>query len=83
MSYTKDEQHWHGFRHMASTQLHELQFNDLHIERQLSHMPRNKVAGVYNAAQYLPQRTEMMQQWADHLEALRDGAEVTPIQAAQ
>ena len=32
-------------------------------------MKRNKVAAAYNHAKYLKQRTEMMQWWADYLDA--------------
>lgn len=63
----------HGFRSIASTVLHEQGFNHLHIERQLSHMERDEVSAAYNYAEYLEQRTAMMQWWADHLEKLRDG----------
>lgn len=62
---------WHGFRSLASTQLHELGWNDRWIETQLSHADRNKVRASYNHAQYLPQHRTMMQAWADHLDSLR------------
>jgi hypothetical protein len=41
------------------------------IERQLAHAERNKVRAAYNRAQYLPERTKMMQQWADLLDAIK------------
>lgn len=58
----------HGFRGLASTLLHENSFEEAHIEMQLAHMKRNKVAAAYNHARYLKQRTEMMQWWADYLD---------------
>jgi integrase len=58
----------HGFRGLASTILHENGFEEAHIELQLAHMKRNKVAAAYNHAKYLKQRTEMMQWWADYLD---------------
>ena len=58
----------HGFRAMASTILNEKGFRADVIERQLAHMPRDKVRAAYNRAQYLPERKEMMQWWADYLE---------------
>lgn len=58
----------HGFRHTASTILNENNFPPDHIEMQLSHVEENKVRGTYNKAQYLPQRKEMMQYWADYLD---------------
>ena len=61
----------HGFRHTASTILNEHGFNSDHIERQLAHVDKNKVRGVYNHAEYMPDRRKMMQWWADHLDALK------------
>lgn len=62
----------HGFRHIASTTLNENGFEENHIEAQLSHI-KEGVAGVYNKAQYLSQRTSMMQWYADHLDKLAEG----------
>jgi len=59
----------HGFRGLASTILHENDFADEHIELQLAHLKRNKVAAAYNHAKYLNQRASMMQWWADYLDA--------------
>ena len=59
----------HGFRGLASTILHENDFEDEHIELQLAHQKRNKVAAAYNHAKYLKQRKAMMQWWADYLDA--------------
>jgi hypothetical protein len=50
------------------------------IERQLAHCERNEIRGAYNRAEYLPERTKMMQQWADMLDALAKGAQVIPLQ---
>lgn len=58
----------HGFRGMASTQLHEMGFDHQHIELQLSHLPRDQVSAAYNHALYLAQRRKMMQAWADYLD---------------
>jgi integrase len=58
----------HGFRGIASTILHENGFEEAHIELQLAHMKRDKVAAAYNHAKYLKQRAEMMQWWADYLD---------------
>ncbi|MBE0435644.1 MAG: integrase arm-type DNA-binding domain-containing protein [Methylomicrobium sp.] len=69
----------HGFRSVASTILNELGFSPDAIERQLCHMPRDNVRAAYNRAQYLPERIKMMQSWADHLDGLRNGAEVIPF----
>jgi integrase len=58
----------HGFRGLASTILHENGFEDGHIELQLAHQKRNKVAAAYNHAKYLNQRKTMMQWWSDYLD---------------
>ena len=58
----------HGFRHLGSTTLNENGFDSRYIEKQLSHEDRNKVRGAYNKAEYLSERTQMMQWWADYLD---------------
>ena len=75
----------HGFRHMAKTALMGMrQANGLHrwnenaIERQLSHK-KEGIKGVYDLQEHMPERTEMLQAWADYLDALRTGANVVPI----
>jgi integrase len=65
----RDRMTGHGFRGLASTILNEHEFDEAHIELQLAHTKRNKVAAAYNHAKYLKQRTEMMQWWADYLNA--------------
>ncbi len=81
MGYSKEEMTGHGFRSMASTLLNERGFSKDSIERQLAHGERNAVRAAYNFAEYLPERKKMMQAWADYLDALREGAKVTPIRA--
>ena len=71
MGYTKDEMTGHGFRSMASTLLHELGHPHAVIERQLAHGERNKVSASYNFAEYLPERRQMMQVWADYLDSIK------------
>ena len=58
----------HGFRALASTILNEQGFRPDVIERQLAHAERNKVRAAYNRAEYMPERREMMQFWADYLD---------------
>lgn len=69
----------HGFRAVASTILNETGFNPDVIERQLAHCERNEIRGAYNRAEYLKERTRMMQHWSDYLEALEKGAKVVTI----
>ena len=59
----------HGFRHTMSTILHEQGFNSAWIELQLAHVDKNSIRGTYNHAQYLEGRKEMMQWYADYIEA--------------
>ncbi len=70
----------HGFRSVASTMLNEAGFRADVIERQLAHGERNAIRGAYNRAEYLSERKAMMQQWADMLDALVQGAQVIPLQ---
>jgi integrase len=62
----------HGFRSTASTFLNEHGWNRDAIERQLAHDERNGVRAAYNFAEYLPERKQMMQWWADRLDAVAD-----------
>ena len=61
----------HGFRHVASTLLNNRGFDERHIEAALAHV-KDGVAGVYNKAQYLQDRANMMQWYASHLEEIAD-----------
>ncbi|AHB69587.1 site-specific recombinase, phage integrase family [Cronobacter malonaticus] len=58
----------HGFRHQFSTILNEHGWPHDAIERQLAHVDRNNIRGIYNHAQYLEKRKEMMQWWADYID---------------
>ena len=72
----------HGFRAVASTILNEMGFRGDVIERQLAHAERNEVRSAYNRAEYLAERSEMMQAWADYLDAVADGAKVLRFKRA-
>lgn len=73
----------HGFRATASTMLNEMGYRPDVIERQLAHKERNAVRASYNQAQYLDERRQMMQSWANHLEALATGADVITLHAGK
>ncbi len=68
----------HGFRHTASTFLHE----NIHIhkigsdiiEMQLGHVDKNRIRGVYNKALYIEERRELMRWWSGWLESLKKGS---------
>jgi integrase len=57
----------HGWRSVASTWANEAGYDKDWIERQLAHAPDDKVRAAYNRAEYLPQRRDMLQAWADWL----------------
>lgn len=59
----------HGFRHITSTLLNEMQYNEDVIEMQLAHV-KNDVRGIYNKAKYFKPRSKMMQWYANHLDKL-------------
>lgn len=80
MGIRKDEMSGHGFRAMARTILDEvLGFRVDYIEHQLAHAVKDPNGRAYNRTAHLDERRKMMQQWADYLDKLRDGAEVIPL----
>ncbi|AOE41224.1 integrase [Pantoea agglomerans] len=58
----------HGFRHQFSTILNENGWPYDAIERQLAHATKS-IRGIYNHAQYLDKRREMMQWYADWIDS--------------
>jgi len=70
MGYATGKVTGHDFRATASTRLNEMGYPEAHIEMQLAHAKRNKTAAAYNHAQYLVERTRMMQDWADYVYSL-------------
>ena len=79
LGYTKEQMTGHGFRHMASTILHERGYRSEWIERQLAHGDRNAIRARYNFAEHLTDRRKMMQEWADYLDGLANSANVVAI----
>ncbi|ELO4115057.1 tyrosine-type recombinase/integrase [Salmonella enterica] len=66
----------HDFRRTASTLLHEQGYNSDWVEKCLAHKIGG-VRGVYNRAEYLNQRREMLQSWADFVDAqIEEGRKV-------
>lgn len=63
----------HDLRRTASTLLHEAGYPSDWIEKSLAHEQRG-VRAVYNKAEYLPQRTYMLQQWADMVDGWIEGS---------
>jgi integrase len=59
----------HGFRALATTIIIEkLKYDPSIPDRQLGHLMKDKSVRAYNRAQYLEQRTKMMQDWGDYIE---------------
>lgn len=59
----------HGFRALARTILREkLGYDSEVIEKQLAHLTRNPLGEAYDRTQFLDQRRNMMQAWAEYLE---------------
>ena len=66
----------HDFRRTASTLLHEAGFNSDWIEKCLAHETKG-IRGVYNRAEYIGHRREMLQWWADFVDAqIEEGRKV-------
>lgn len=72
----------HGFRSTASTILNEMEFNSDVIERQLAHAERNKIRAAYHHSQYLTDRKEMMQWWANYLDSQKNDHKVLILKSA-
>lgn len=74
------EQSWHGFRASARTMLvDQLDLDPLAIEANLAHAVKDSNGRSYNRTQYLKKRFDQVQQWADYLDKLRQGADVIPM----
>lgn len=74
LGYSGEQMTAHGFRAMARTILEErLGVPEKIIEAQLAHAKKGPLGEAYDRTQFIEQRKEMMQLWADYLDKLRDG----------
>jgi integrase len=72
LGYDNERMTGHGFRAMARTILDEvLHVRPELIEAQLAHAVRDPLGRAYNRTHHLFDRTQMMQQWADYLDGLK------------
>ncbi|MEM1404972.1 MAG: integrase arm-type DNA-binding domain-containing protein [Pseudomonadota bacterium] len=72
LGYTNDQMTSHGWRATARTLLdEELKIRVDYIEHQLAHAVKDPNGRAYNRTNFLQERSEMMQNWADYLDALR------------
>jgi integrase len=80
---TQTELTGHGWRSIARTLLHErLGYAPDIIERQLAHAVHDANGTAYNRTQFLDERKKMMQEWADYLDKMKQGAEIIEFKAA-
>lgn len=85
LGWTGDEMTPHGFRAMASTILDNMGYRQEWLERQLAHDEQNKVKAAYKRdlhLMYMPERKQMMQEWSDYLDSLREGGKVIVFKTA-
>ncbi|WP_323016233.1 tyrosine-type recombinase/integrase [Castellaniella sp.] len=74
MGYGKDEMSGHGFRAMARTAIDEqLHIDPRYADMQLAHAVKDGNGRAYNRTKFLRERIDMMQRWADYLDALAEG----------
>jgi integrase len=69
----------HDLRRTGSTLLNESGFNRDWIEKCLAHEDGRSSRGVYNKAEYEPQRRHMLQEWADMIDAWTEGRAHRPM----
>lgn len=76
VGYSSKLQTVHGFRATARTMLVEqLQVDERYVEAQLAHAVKDANGKAYNRTTFLPERTAMMQTWADYLDQLQTTTE--------
>ncbi|WP_347453628.1 tyrosine-type recombinase/integrase [Acinetobacter thermotolerans] len=64
----------HGFRTVFSTMANGSKlFREDVIEYQIAHVPKNKIRGIYNRAEYWPERVELMNWYANQVDAWMKG----------
>ena len=72
----------HGFRATAKTILQEqLKYSLMLVEMALGHTTKDPNGTAYGRFEYIDDRADMMQKWADYIDALRDGRETTEFRA--
>jgi integrase len=79
MGYSNDEMTPHGFRAMARTLIaeHMPAISVDVIEAQLAHGKSGPLGMAYDRAEFMAQRRQMMQRWADYLDSLQAAARAT------
>lgn len=63
----------HGFRALAMSAIkQELGYRHEVVDRQLAHVPKNKIDRAYDRAMFLEDRKVMMQEWADYIDRMEE-----------
>jgi integrase len=75
---TVDAQQPHGFRVSFSSLMNGANADPKIIEACLAHGSPDKVAAIYNRAQYKPERRALMHAWADLIDKLKEKAGTSP-----
>ncbi len=72
----------HGFRATAKTIMQEqLKYSLLLVEMALGHTTKDPNGAAYGRFEYIDDRSNMMQKWADYLDALREGRDIVSFRA--
>ena len=80
LGFSADEVTGHGFRATARTMLVErLGVAESVVEAQLAHAVRDNLGRAYNRTEFVAERVDMMQRWADYLDELRQDATAVPL----
>lgn len=84
MGFEAAEMTAHGFRAMASTLLNESgKWHPDAIERALAHRDGDQVRAAYHRGAHWEERVKMAQWWSDHLDTLKNGADVVLLRPHQ
>ena len=72
----------HGFRATAKTIMQEqLKYPLVLVEMALGHTTKDPNGAAYGRFEYIDDRSDMMQKWADYLDALREGRDTAEFRA--
>lgn len=81
MGFDNDTHTRHGFRATARTIMDEVLGERVgHIEAQLAHTVRDPLGRACNRTTFLPERTAMMQRWADYLDRIADPSQEPKVE---
>jgi integrase len=70
----------HGFRGFGQTNcIEQLKVPRVVTEKQLAHADGNSVSRAYDWAEYLDERADMLQRWADRLDQVAVEAGLPPV----